>query len=105
MAADRCAGRNRKGPRNEQPRSAHAGHRRRTRLCLLRVLWAVELRLRWEPALGTAAPSLAEYLRCGRFTDYRRRLACAQPSRERRVLAWRQSPRRQDCLEDRPLEV
>src|SRR2546427_21990 len=59
----------------------------------------------WKTAMGTAAPSPAEHLRCGRFTDCRRRLACAQPSRERRLLARRQSPRRQDHLEDGPFEV
>ena len=47
--------------------------------------------------MGTAAPSPAEHLRCSRFTDSRWRLACAQPSRERRLLG-RLSGRR-------PLEV
>ena len=105
VAADCCAGTDRKGPRNQQPRRRHACDRRRAGLCLLRVVRAGGVRPGRQSEVGTTAPRAGEPVWRGRLAHRRRRFAGGQPSRQGRLSAGRQSPRRQDSVEDRPLVV
>ena len=97
--------RDRKSSRNQQSRSAHARHRRRARLCLLRVLWVAELRLRWKAAVGAAAPSPAEPLTARSPHRLSPATCWCLTIKGKTLTCWRQSPRRQDRLEDGPLAV
>ena len=73
LAAARAGGAPREGPHVQQPGCLHAGHRRRARLRVPRLVPAAGLRLRGQGTLAEAAPGAAYRVRLRDVADRLRR--------------------------------
>ncbi len=91
LAAARAGGEAGEGPHVQQPGRLHAGHRRRARLRVLRLVRAAGLRLRGQGTMAEAAPGAPYPVRLRHVADRLRRQG-HPPAR------WQRRPLRADGL-------
>ena len=91
LAAARAAGEPGEGPRVQQPGRLHARHRRRARVCVLRLVRVAGLRLRGQGNLAEAAPGTPYPVRLRHVANRLRRQG-HPPAR------WQRRPLRADGL-------